>query len=737
MGSSAATSSDRTQGRFLSISLKLAGTTVAVIAILAVGVYFALTRYERSSMMASKEAAASMVARLFVATAVAPLTFGDEKGVQDVVGLLAANNDIVYAAAWAVEEDGSHLGNRDGELRRGDAADPPAAIPAAMTVRRNATALVIESPVTDPSGKAVGVVQAVFSLAHEHEALQSIEHRILLSSCGASALLTALLLLLARRVIIKPVARLAGAAQALERGEETRVEITANDEIGKLATAFMSMSSAIEQREKRIAERNRDMRRVLDNVEDGFLAVTPEGVMSEERSGIIERWFGPPKAGATLFDYFGQMGGQKFGEWLRSAWDALADDFLPVDVAIEQFPARFDRDGRFYAIAYRPIMDGEKVNSMLVVIRDVTERVERERAEQMQHEMMVIFKHIINDQKGFDAFLRDAGGLVASIEHGDGLDDATLKRQIHTLKGNSAIFGLDSVARYCHELESRMIEESARPTAGQVAGLRSVWGAVAATVGKFSGGRGAQIVIDEDEQRELLRAIRSGAEARQIAAVVTSWRYERADARMNSIGEQVKQVAQRLEKGEVEVQVAPTKLRLPPQRWAPFWSVFGHVVRNAVDHGLEGPEKRAAAGKPERGVVRMAFEETETEVVFRFADDGAGIDWERLAAKASERGLPTATREDLEMALFADSVSTRDEASETSGRGVGMGAVLECVQAHSGVIEIETARGEGTTWVFRFPRAMLAGDDVMISRMPPAMSASRMTSRPPRDAKVA
>jgi two-component sensor histidine kinase len=180
---------------------------------------------------------------------------------------------------------------------------------------------------------------------------------------------------------------------------------------------------------------------------------------------------------------------------------------------------------------------------------------------------------------------------------------------------------------------------------------------------------------------------------------------------MASIAEQVRQVARRMGKGEVDAEIAPSRLRLPPQRWAAFWSVFGHVVRNTVDHGFEAPARRVELGKPESGVVRMSFEERANEVLFRFGDDGAGIDWERLARKASAKGLPTATREDLEKALFADAISTRDEASALSGRGVGMGAVLECVQAKGGSVSVKTKRGEGTTWVFRFPITMLGGDE--------------------------
>lgn len=716
------------RGRFFPISLKLAGTTVAVVAVVAACIYFALVRYERANLARSKEAAASMVVRLYVATAVAPLTFGDEKGVQDVVALLSANDDIVYASAWSLSEDGRRLGARLGELKRGEAVLPQSSVPTEMRLWRTSDALVADAPVLDPTGKRVGVVLAAFSLAPELAAIASMERRILATSIGASALLTAILLLLARRVIVRPLARLVQAAHALERGAEASVEVAANDEIGTLTVAFVQMSDAIKQRETRIAERNRDMRRVLDNVEDGFLAVDAAGGMSEERSRVIEEWFGPPAPGATLFDYFGQMAGDKLGQWLRFAWDLVVDGAMPLEVSLDQLPKKFDRAGRFYSVTYRPILDGEALKAMLVVIRDVTEHVELERAEQMQREMMVIFTHVLTGRTAFDEFFADATRLVGLIERGDDLDDATLTRHIHTLKGNTAIFGIDSVARYCHELESRMLEETTRPTAAQVAALRSVWDAVARTYSKFSGERSAQIVIDEDEQRELLRVIRAGANAHEIAAIVTSWRYERAVTRMNAIGDQVRHVALRMGKGEVDLQITPTKLRLPPQRWAQFWSVFGHVVRNAVDHGIESPETRRELGKPEKGAVRMSFEEGVAGVVFRFGDDGAGIDWDRLAAKAAARGLPTSTRQELERALFADAVSTRDAASTTSGRGVGMAAVLACVTAHGGTVKVETAPGKGTTWVFTFPSMMLAGEDSLGMSTPPAAPRAAATA---------
>src|SRR6185295_4651551 len=98
-----------------------------------------------------------------------------------------------------------------------------------------------------------------------------------------------------------------------------------------------------------------------------------------------------------------------------------------------------------------------------------------------------------------------------------------------------------------------------------------------------------------------------------------------------------------------------------------------------------------------------AVDQGDRGFVVSVSDDGRGIDWRKLAEKAAAAGLPTATRADLEQALFADSISTRDSVSETSGRGVGLGAVRAAVIGLGGSIEVESAAGQGTTFRFGLP----------------------------------
>ncbi len=135
-----------------------------------------------------------------------------------------------------------------------------------------------------------------------------------------------------------------------------------------------------------------------------------------------------------------------------------------------------------------------------------------------------------------------------------------------------------------------------------------------------------------------------------------------------------------------------------------------HLVRNAVDHGLETPEARIAAGKPAEGVVRLEARHKGNQVQIRVSDDGRGLDPAKLAAKALERGIITeaeagalSEREAREL-VFRAGFSTAASVSEVSGRGVGMDAVRATIVAKlKGTVEIESTTGKGSAFVLELP----------------------------------
>jgi two-component system chemotaxis sensor kinase CheA len=132
-----------------------------------------------------------------------------------------------------------------------------------------------------------------------------------------------------------------------------------------------------------------------------------------------------------------------------------------------------------------------------------------------------------------------------------------------------------------------------------------------------------------------------------------------------------------------------------------------HMVRNAIDHGIEPSTERAAAGKAEAGVLRIAARRHGTELVIELSDDGRGIDPQRIARVAKERGLITAdehlTEADAFELLFRPGFTTASVVTDLSGRGVGMDVVRTNIDAAGGTIEVASRLGHGTTFTIRLP----------------------------------
>jgi len=144
-----------------------------------------------------------------------------------------------------------------------------------------------------------------------------------------------------------------------------------------------------------------------------------------------------------------------------------------------------------------------------------------------------------------------------------------------------------------------------------------------------------------------------------------------------------------------------------------------HMIRNAVDHGLEGPEKRTELGKNPEGVLKLSAKHRSGRIVIEIADDGAGINRERVKAKAIENGLITAesnlSDEDIDNLIFHPGFSTADKISDISGRGVGMDVVKRSIQALGGRISITSKPGKGSVFTMSLPLTLAVLDGMVVT----------------------
>jgi two-component system chemotaxis sensor kinase CheA len=486
---------------------------------------------------------------------------------------------------------------------------------------------------------------------------------------------------------------------------------------GRLMAAFSDVS--------RLEAATQAQRFLLNNVSDGLATVDANGAMSGQCSATLVRWLGQPEAGQTLWDYIGPSN-PVFAKNLAFGWEEIVADIMPLEIVVDQLPRRLDVQGLPLGVSYQPLMtEGGKLGNMLVVLRDLTAELERERLDAEQQEFAAAVHRLTQDREVFRSFLDEGDRLVRQIV-AESTSRVHLLRALHTLKGICALFGLKRMAHTAHAVEDRLAEGEAL-SASEAEQFQGQWSALNKRFRGLLGDTQGTITFSRDEYLDMFKVLSSGAPS-DVVVQFTDAALTPIRGQLESLADQARHLAERLDKGALETRVACENVRAPRGKMAGFWSAMAHAVRNAVDHGLEGASERIACGKPAIGTLTLEARESAGELVVEIRDDGRGIDWERLRAKALAAGLPAATEGDLSRALFTDGISSRDEITETSGRGVGLGALRSACTSLGGRIEVETASGVGTTMRFILPRADLRRPSIL----PPTL-----TIRPARRTSAA
>ncbi len=345
-----------------------------------------------------------------------------------------------------------------------------------------------------------------------------------------------------------------------------------------------------------------------------------------------------------------------------------------------------------------------------------------------------------------------------------------VRRELHTLKGNAGLIGLPELQALAHEMEDTvegldLSDPSVDGLLGAVDRFRSLLavaggGAAPAAAARPLAEPGAEltqagvrisfarldtlvellaetVIFRNRLQEALARARRTGPDP---AAVRDAW------TEVESAHEQLGKTLDLLQDGVMRLRMVPLRTLFrqlgrivhdesaregKEVRWFTAGGdtpldkallelsseALGHLLRNAVVHGIESPEERRRAGKPAGGVVRLAAEADAREVRIDVEDDGHGLRREALLEAAARLGHPVSPGQDPFALLFLPGFSTRQAIDLSSGRGIGLSAVQEAVQQHGGRIEVASREGVGTRFRLRLPlsvsitRALLLSSD--------------------------
>lgn len=456
--------------------------------------------------------------------------------------------------------------------------------------------------------------------------------------------------------------------------------------------------------EAEVAARTEAMKTVLDNVKFGFLVVDHLMVVQEEYTLMCEELFGAQRLGGKSFlDLIHLQGRER--EHYQLGMDQVFEDLLPTEISLGQMPQRFEMGKRVLLVQGSAIRKKGQVIAVLFTVSDTTalEEAQREAATN---------KILVGILRQKDAFQDYIGEVKEQIRMSRSLvgaaDTKVLKRLLHTLKGNAGSWGLKDIAHLIHETEEHGVITAAHIDAVE-ASFKSFLDLHASVIGIVYERSNEEAFAISGSQIAALKGIIShlktqdGGDLRAWTAQILQ---KPASSMLGPIEEFVSKLGDRLSK-KVKFELKGEDTLVDTESMRGVMQNLIHLLRNAVDHGIETPEERGS--KSEQGTLSVHIGQDKEYYILDVKDDGRGIDCAKLVKKALARQLLTreeaqslSRQKQLEL-IFLDGLSSADETTDISGRGVGMSAMADAVRQVGGRIEIHSEAGQGTHMRIRVP----------------------------------
>lgn len=484
----------------------------------------------------------------------------------------------------------------------------------------------------------------------------------------------------------------------------------------------------VAERTRDLAEKNKDIQTLLANMRQGLLAIKEGGVIYHEYSTHLESLFETQNiAGRDVIDFL--FGSALLDEDLISQMRSSINSMIGEDemnyamnahILIREYPLQVADSIKTLSLDWSPILDAQGIVVRLMVsIRDSTELKALEREAGVKtRELEIIGQLLAVPMKKFsdftrssEAYIKECLHLVASSTAIDAAVLNTIFRNIHTIKGNSRTQGFNAIANAAHEAESFL--EQARQSASHYPActLKDAIERVGAVLNEYSQmyrtlmlqqtpavGQGDGVWIS----RERLEGIKTNVQHMQALApepsqsILTIIEHSCAASLADIISatlESLPAIAQSLGKQAPKVIINDGGILLKESTHEPLRAIFTHLLRNALDHGIEPATERVMAHKDPVGLISIDLSVRNETLCILLRDDGRGLNLIRLQQKASDMGIFTAadviTPAQIANSIFIPGVSTKLIPDSISGRGVGMDAVKQFLQALGGSISVE------------------------------------------------
>ena len=540
------------------------------------------------------------------------------------------------------------------------------------------------------------------------------------------------------RQITRPLTRMQAMMSEIASSQDftRRVPVGRMDEIGHSIVAFNQMIEKIQENSALLKQKTADIQAMLQNMQQGILTVVDGAVVHPEYSVYLETIFETSDiAGRSLMDLV--FADTDLGADTLSQVDAAMNACIGQDcinfafnqhLLVNEVAMRMP-DGRvkILDLSWSAIMDdSDTVLRLMLCVRDVTElrKLAAEANEQRRSLEMIGEILAVNEEK-FHQFIRTSTDFVHENERiirkhsqADNEAIAALFRNMHTIKGNARTYNLQHLTNVVHETE-QSYHELRQPDTGRAWDQDDLMQELArvrdalenyARINEVSLGRktpehradaSSQPGADRARIREVLSLVEaaSSGDLQELLAMREAVRKTLRLLESESVGEALSGVvdslpslARELGKDPAVVRIQDNGYRVRSEAGDILRNVFTHLMRNAIDHGIEPAEVRCALGKAPAGTIDIEVGVDQGALQITLSDDGQGLALGRIRGIAVERGWigpeDRIADEDLAQFIFRPGFSTAEQVTEISGRGVGMDAVQAFLKREHGRVEL-------------------------------------------------
>lgn len=539
------------------------------------------------------------------------------------------------------------------------------------------------------------------------------------------------------RQIVRPIREMEAKMTAIAMSQDftLRVPVTREDEIGRSLMAFNAMVAKIEQSSELVRRKSADIQAMLRCIPQGILTLQAGGRIHPEFSEHLATLLQTREIAARRVAdmvFAGSDLGPDAMDQAQAAIDAcIGEDAMNFDFNAHLLPreiVRLQADGsrRTWELGWSPITDEHgTIERLMLCIRDVTELRELAHAARAQQQELAIIGEILAmEPEKFHAFVAGSMAFLQANERlivqADGDAEARMAvltelfRNMHTVKGNARTYGLQQLTDVVHAAEQRYDQLRQDPAAWATAALQADLAAVRGMLDIYRTvneaklrGRGVSaapgLAVAREQVQALALALCDAARGADLAALQAAaaqagqmlqrWCGVRLADALDAALASLPSLAAQLGKEPPTVRVSDGEVVVRPQVADMLRDVFTHLLRNAMDHGIETAADRVREGKPAAGRIEIDLALREERLQLRMSDDGRGLDLERIRAKARDAGLlaPHERLEDEALAqlVFEPGFTTAAAVTSVSGRGVGMDAVKAFLAAHGGSVGLQ------------------------------------------------